>query len=149
MEMIFILTTKLENGYKSTCPLFPEWSLTYSGTDWNEFEKYANEEFIRLVQKQKQSGKKIDELPIEAFKIKHIVTYYDAFCKKIDDILLAVSWREVAGNYLHKTPKWLYEHLNGIDDEKNIVEFTEEEKQELKHALTDLAKRINAAADKI
>ena len=31
----------------------------------------------------------------------------------------------------------------------NIVEFTEEEKQELKHALTDLAKRINAAADKI
>lgn len=46
--MIFILTTKLENGYKSTCPLFPEWSLTYSGTDWNEFENTQTKNSLDL-----------------------------------------------------------------------------------------------------
>ena len=44
---------------------------------------------------------------------------------------------------------WLYDRLNGVDQNANPVAFTDEEKAQLKDALTDLADRIRRAADNI
>ena len=35
--------------------------------------------------------------------------------KKASDILLAISWRELANNYFHKSSSWLYHKMDGID----------------------------------
>ena len=65
---------------------------------------------------------------------------------RLDDILLIVSWREVANYYFKKSSSWLYHKLDGIDSKGG---FTPEEAMQLKAALKDLALRISTAADRI
>ena len=69
--------------------------------------------------------------------------------KKMEDILLAISWRELSTRYFGKSCSWLYHKLDGIDGNGKPTEFTEEEKFMLKGALTDLSDRIRRAADSI
>lgn len=69
--------------------------------------------------------------------------------KKMEDILLAISWRELANRYFEKSGSWLYHKLDGMDGNKKPTEFSEEEKYLLKGALTDLSDRIRRAADSI
>ena len=69
--------------------------------------------------------------------------------KKMEDILLAISWRELSTRYFGKSCSWLYHKLDGIDGNGKPTEFTEEEKFMLKGALTDLADRIRRTADSI
>ncbi len=69
--------------------------------------------------------------------------------RKIKDIELAISWREIANTYFHKDSSWIYDRLNGIDHKGNFRVFTQEERGQLKGALIDLSNRIRAAADKI
>ena len=68
---------------------------------------------------------------------------------KLDDLLLSVSWGELANRYFRKPASWLYARMNGMDDEENEVDFTPEERQQLKGALCDLADRIRRAAETI
>lgn len=69
--------------------------------------------------------------------------------QKLNDILLAVSWREISNQYFGKNSVWLYHMLDGVDDKGNLREFTVEELQQLKQALYDLADRIRRAADNL
>lgn len=69
--------------------------------------------------------------------------------KKMEDILLSISWRDLANHYFEKSGSWLYHKLDGIDGNGKPTEFTEEEKFMLKGALTDLADRIRRTADSI
>ena len=69
--------------------------------------------------------------------------------KKMEDILLAISWRELSTRYFGKSCSWLYHKLDGIDGNGKPTEFTEEEKFMLKGALTDLSDRIRRTADSI
>lgn len=69
--------------------------------------------------------------------------------KKMEDILLSISWRELADRYFEKSGSWLYHKLDGIDGNGKPTEFTEEEKFMLKGALTDLSDRIRRTADSI
>ncbi len=69
--------------------------------------------------------------------------------KKMEDILLSISWRDLANRYFEKSGSWLYHKLDGIDGNGKPTEFTEEEKFMLKGALTDLADRIRRTADSI
>ena len=69
--------------------------------------------------------------------------------KQLEDILLAISWRELAHRYFEKSGSWLYHKLDGIDGNKKPTEFTTEERYQLKEALVDLADRIRKAADTI
>lgn len=62
------------------------------------------------------------------------------------DILLCVSWREIANTYFDRPASWLYNKLNGIDDNGG---FTEKEKELLRGALFDLSERIRRAAETI
>lgn len=68
---------------------------------------------------------------------------------QLKDILLAISWADLSRTYFKKPNSWLYHKLDGIDDNKVPTEFNEEEKLQLKGALSDLADRIRRAADNI
>ncbi len=70
--------------------------------------------------------------------------------KRLDDILVAISWREIARTYFGKSSSWLYHKLDGIkSDGTQGGGFTPEETQKLKSALSDLANRINIAASQL
>lgn len=67
--------------------------------------------------------------------------------KKLDDILIEVSWREIARAYFGKSSSWLYHKLNGIkSDGTKGGGFTPEETEKLRDALLDLSDRIANAA---
>ncbi len=68
---------------------------------------------------------------------------------KMSDILVAVSWREIARTYFGKSSSWLYHKLDGIDGNGRSGGFTPDEAEQLKGALCDLADRIRRAADSI
>lgn len=68
---------------------------------------------------------------------------------RLSDILLTVSWREIANQYFHKSSSWLYHKMDGIDGNGGRGGFTPEEAGQLKGALCDLADRIRRAADTI
>lgn len=69
--------------------------------------------------------------------------------KQLEDLLVSISWRDLANRYFEKSGSWLYHKLDGVDGNKKPTEFTEEEKYQLKGALIDLADRIRRAADSI
>ena len=51
--------------------------------------------------------------------------------KQLEDILISISWRDLANRYFEKSGSWLYHKLDGIDGNKKPTEFTEEEKYQL------------------
>ncbi len=69
--------------------------------------------------------------------------------QKMNDILVAISWREIARTYFGRSSSWLYHKLDGIDGNGKVGGFTPEEAQTLKDALCDLSDRIRRAADSI
>lgn len=68
---------------------------------------------------------------------------------KMSDILVAISWRDLARNYFGKSSSWLYHKMDGIDGNGGEGGFSPEEARQLKRALYDLAHRIQLAADSI
>ncbi len=68
---------------------------------------------------------------------------------KMSDILVAISWREIARTYFGKSSSWLYHKLDGIDGNGGAGGFTQDEALQLKSALCDLSDRIRRAADTI
>ena len=70
--------------------------------------------------------------------------------EKLQDILVAISWREIARTYFGKSSSWLYHKLDGIKgDGTPGGGFTPAEKEQLKEALEDLASRITRAASQL
>jgi len=69
--------------------------------------------------------------------------------QSLSDILVDLSWAKIAQKYFGKSPSWLYHKLDGIDGNGNQIDFTLEEKIQLKEALCDFAKRITVAANKL
>ncbi len=69
--------------------------------------------------------------------------------QKLSDILVAVSWRDIARTYFGKSSSWLYHKLDGIDGNGGVGGFTLEERQQLKRALCDLSDRIRRASDSL
>ncbi|MCD7714480.1 MAG: DUF5053 domain-containing protein [Prevotella sp.] len=68
---------------------------------------------------------------------------------QLKDILLSVSWADLSKRYFGKSNSWLYHKLDGIDGNGGKGEFTDSEKQQLRGALLDLARRIRASAEAI
>ncbi len=70
--------------------------------------------------------------------------------KRLDDILLAISWREIARTYFGKSSSWLYHKLDGIkSDGSPDGGFSASEAAQLKDALLNLSKRIQTAAESL
>ncbi len=68
---------------------------------------------------------------------------------RLSDILVEVSWREIARRYFGKSSSWLYHKLDGIKGDGTEGGFTPSESEQLKEALLDLASRITIAASKL
>ena len=69
--------------------------------------------------------------------------------QRLQDILLSVSWRDIANTYFDRSASWLYHKLNGIDGNGGVGGFTDKEKEQLRGALVDLSDRLRRAADNI
>ncbi|WP_314712333.1 DUF5053 domain-containing protein [Prevotella pallens] len=69
--------------------------------------------------------------------------------RKVQDILMAVSWRDFAGTYFQKSPSWFYHKMDGIDGNGGAGGFNEQETEQLRGALIDLSNRIRRAAENI
>lgn len=70
--------------------------------------------------------------------------------ERLSDILVDVSWREIARRYFGRSSSWLYHKLDGIrSDGSKGGGFSPEEAARLRSALNDLADRINKAASRI
>lgn len=77
---------------------------------------------------------------------KNEVNIISGVKERISDILMSISWREIARGYFGKSSSWLYHKLDGIDSQGG---FTPEEAQQLRDALNDLSNRLKVAADRI
>ena len=69
--------------------------------------------------------------------------------KRIRDIQMAISWREFANTYFHRSSSWFYHKLDGIDGNGGEGGFTEEEAEQMRGALIDLSERIRRVAESI
>lgn len=69
--------------------------------------------------------------------------------QKLSDILMVISWREIARQYFSKSSSWLYHKLDGINGNGGKGGFTDEERKKLKDSLLDLSERIKKATEEI
>ena len=69
--------------------------------------------------------------------------------QQLDDIVIDVSWRQIAQDYFGKSSSWIYNKLHGRDGNGGHGEFSPEEKESLKGALVDISERIRRAANSI
>ena len=65
------------------------------------------------------------------------------------DLINFISWAEISRKYFGKSNSWLYHKLNGVDGNKKPTDFSEDERESLKEALTDLSARLKAFADSL
>ena len=82
-----------------------------------------------------------------------IVTYKQSqisdMKQRMSDIMLSVSWREIARTYFDNSVSWFYHKMDGIDGNGGVGGFTAEEAEQLRGALFDLSRRIRVAAENI
>lgn len=65
------------------------------------------------------------------------------------DLINFISWAEISRKYFGKSNSWLYHKLNGVDGNKKPTDFSEDERESLKEALTDLSARLKSFADSL
>lgn len=68
---------------------------------------------------------------------------------KLKDILLYLKWGNISKDYFGFSRSWIYQRLNGYDGNGNPAEFTEAQKDKLRDALRDIARKLNETADNL
>lgn len=69
--------------------------------------------------------------------------------QQLDDIILDISWADIAKTYFGKSSSWMYNKLNSRDGNGGNGEFTNEKKEMLRNALFDISARIRTAAENL
>ena len=69
--------------------------------------------------------------------------------ENLKGILLYVKWGNISKDYFGFSRSWIYHRLNGYDGNGNPCDFTESQKEVLREALRDLARKLNETADAI
>ena len=64
-------------------------------------------------------------------------------------IMLYVKWGNISKDYFGFSRSWIYQRLNGYDGNGNPCEFTDSQKEVLRDALRDLARKLNETADSL
>ena len=67
----------------------------------------------------------------------------------IKDIIVYIKWGNISKDYFGFSRSWIYQRLNGYDGNGNPSEFTEKQKDILREALRDIARKLNDAAEKL
>ncbi len=91
---------------------------------------------------------KIDELSPRKGAYQKIIIMANIL-KNLESITLYIKWGNISKDYFGFSRSWIYQRLNGYDGNGNKCEFTDEQKNILRDALRDIARRLNEAADKI
>lgn len=73
----------------------------------------------------------------------------DTVKQRIADILMVISWREMARHYFGKSSSWLYHKMDGINGNGGKGDFTPDEREKMKESLLDLSERIRRAAERL
>lgn len=69
--------------------------------------------------------------------------------QKLDDIIFIINWAEVSEEYFGRSRQWIYQKMGGNIVNGRPAEFTEEEREQLREALRDIARRASEAADRV
>ena len=69
--------------------------------------------------------------------------------RKVQDILMSVSWRDFSNTYFQKSSSWFYHKMDGIDGNGGAGGFNAKETEQLRNALMDLSARIRRVAENI
>ena len=64
------------------------------------------------------------------------------------DVYEEINWAYLAKNYFGKTRSWIYHKFSGRNNGAPD-DFSDLDKEQLKYALYDISRRINAAADRL
>ena len=65
------------------------------------------------------------------------------------DIVVDISWANLSHKYFGKSRSWISQKFVGKNGNGAETDFTDSEREILKHALNDLAARIQACANKL
>ena len=76
-------------------------------------------------------------------------TQADTMKAQLSDLLISISWADLAKRYFGRSGSWLYHKLDGIDGNQKPISFTDEEREQIRGALVDLSERIRKAADRM
>ena len=68
---------------------------------------------------------------------------------RLSDIIMKITWREIANDHFGKSSSWLYHKLDGINGAGEKGGFSEDEIIMLKGALVDLSNKIRKAAERL
>lgn len=60
-----------------------------------------------------------------------------------------ISWFVFAKTYMNKSYSWFIKKLKGYDGNGQASDFTDEEREELRNGLFDLAERIRRSAERL
>ena len=63
--------------------------------------------------------------------------------------MLYLKWGNISKDYFGFSRGWIYQRLNGYDGNGNTSDFTDTQKEVLREALRDLAKKLNTTADNL
>lgn len=66
--------------------------------------------------------------------------------EKLKDIALLVKWANISKEYFGKSSSWIYQRIGGYDVNGQPARFSDEEREQLRAALHDIARRIDAVA---
>lgn len=64
-------------------------------------------------------------------------------------LLNLIKWGNVSKDYFGYSRGWIYQRLNGYDGNGSECDFTDPQKEKLREALHDMARRLDEAADTI
>lgn len=64
-------------------------------------------------------------------------------------IIPYIKWGNISKDYFGFSRSWIYQRLNGYDGNGNECHFTDAQKETMRSALRDLARKLNDTADMI
>lgn len=73
----------------------------------------------------------------------------DSIFENIKDIATYIKWGNISKDYFGFSRSWIYQRLNGYDGNGNHCEFTDKQKETMRDALRDIARRLEDTADKL
>ena len=97
----------------------------------------------------KRSSGPLGNAPEHMFYRHLTFQYMGTFKKKLGDILLLVSWREISRRYFGKPSSWIYGKIDGTDNGEPGSSFTEEELAVLKESFLDISERFKKLAEEL
>ena len=73
----------------------------------------------------------------------------DSIFESIKDIATYIKLGNISKDYFGFSRSWIYQRLNGYDGNGNPCEFTDKQKETMRDALRDIARRLEDTADKL